>query len=101
MLRITEQTAAEGSGAVLRLEGRVTGLWVAELRREVDARYRPDGPPVVLDLEAVSYIDTAGIEFFDQVATAIRVINCSLFAAEQLKDVLMRRRTVLRCRVTS
>jgi len=79
----------------------VAGLWVVELRREFGKRYRHGGPPVAFDLEAVSYIDKAGIEFFAEVATAIRVVNCSLFAAEQLRDVLMRQRTVRRCRATS
>ena len=100
MLRITEQ-AAHGSSTVLRLEGRVAGLWVAELRREFARRHRKAGPPVAFDLEAVSYIDAAGIDFFAEVATAIRVVNCSLFAAEQLRDVLMRQRMVRRCRATS
>jgi anti-anti-sigma regulatory factor len=96
MLRITEQTTAEGSNAVLRLEGRVAGLWVDELRREFTARHRRGGPPVQFDLEKVSFIDNAGIEFFDEVATEIRVVNCSLFAAEQLKDVWLRHQTVRR-----
>jgi anti-anti-sigma regulatory factor len=96
MLRITEQTTAEGSNAVLRLEGRVAGLWVDELRREFSARHRRGGPPVLFDLEKVSFIDNAGIEFFDEVATEIRVVNCSLFAAEQLKDVWLRHQTVRR-----
>ena len=96
MLRITEQTPAEGSKAVLRLEGRIAGLWVAELRREFGARYQRGGPPVLVDLEQVTFIDSAGIEFFDEVATGIRVVGCSLFAAEQLKDVLQRHQTVRR-----
>lgn len=96
MLRITEQTTAEGSNVVLRLEGRVSGLWVPELRREFGARHQRGGPPVLFDLELVSFIDNAGIEFFDEVATEIRVISCSLFAAEQLKDVLLRHETVRR-----
>jgi hypothetical protein len=95
MLRITEQTP-EGPNAVLRLEGRVAGLWVDELRREFRARHRPDGPPVLFDLEKVSFIDHAGIEFFDEVATDVRVVSCSLFAAEQLKGVLQRQQTVRR-----
>jgi anti-anti-sigma regulatory factor len=96
MLRITEQTTANGSNAVLRLEGRVAGLWVVELRREFRERHRRGGPLVLLDLERVSFIDTAGIEFFEEVATEIRVVSCSLFAAEQLKDVLLRQQTVRR-----
>jgi anti-anti-sigma regulatory factor len=101
MLRITEQPAANGSAAVLRLEGRIAGLWVGELRREFGARDRRDGPPVLMDLEQVSFIDSAGLEFFGEVATRICVVNCSLFAAEQLKDVLTRHQMVRRCTATT
>ena len=101
MLRITEQPAAHGSSAVLRLEGRVAGVWVEELRREVCARHRRDGHPIVMDLGQVSFIDSAGLEFFAEVATKICVVNCSLFAAEQLKDVLTRHPMVRRCTATT
>jgi anti-anti-sigma regulatory factor len=96
MLRITEETTVEGSKAVLRLEGQVAGLWVDELRREFSGRRRSGGLPVFIDLEHVSFIDHRGIEFFDEVATEIQVINCSLFAAEQLKGVLLRYQVVRR-----
>ena len=95
MLRITEQSAADGSSA-LRLEGAVAGPWVKELRRAFRARWRRGGSPVVFDLEKVSFIDNAGIEFFAEVASEVGLINCSLFAAEQLKDVLARRQTIRR-----
>ena len=87
MLRITENITAEGRGVVLRLEGRVAGPWVAELRRALLARRGSPGQPVVLDLEQVSFIDHEGVAFFHEVATDVRVVNCSLFAAEQLKKV--------------
>jgi anti-anti-sigma regulatory factor len=96
MLRITEQPAADGSSAVLRLEGIVAGPWVKELRRAFHAQGQRGGPPVVFDLEKVSFIDNAGIEFFGEVASDAEVINCSLFAAEQLKDVLTRHQMIRR-----
>jgi anti-anti-sigma regulatory factor len=96
MLRITDQPAADGSSAVLRLEGAVAGLWVTELRRAFRARCQRGGPPVVFDLEKVSFIDNAGLEFFGEVGTEVGVINCSLFAAEQLKDVLARHQMIRR-----
>jgi anti-anti-sigma regulatory factor len=94
MLRITEQPHGDGSRRALRLEGAVAGRWVTELRREFRVRHRLGGPPVVIDLEKVSFIDSAGIEFFDEFAAGILVVNCSLFAAEQLKDVLARQQMV-------
>jgi anti-anti-sigma regulatory factor len=96
MLRITEQPGADGTFGVLRLEGAVAGRWVTELRRAVGVRHRADGPPMVIDLEKVSFIDSAGIEFFEEVASGVRIVNCSLFAAEQLKDVLTRHQMVRR-----
>jgi anti-anti-sigma regulatory factor len=96
MLRITEQSGADGSFAVLRLEGTVAGRWVTELRRAFGAKHRADGQPVVIDLDKVSFIDSAGIEFFEEVASGVRIVNCSLFAAEQLKDVLARHQMVRR-----
>lgn len=96
MLRITEQPGADGSFAVLRLEGTVAGRWVTELRRAFGAKHRADGQPVVIDLDKVSFIDSAGIEFFEEVASGVRIVNCSLFAAEQLKDVLARHQMVRR-----
>jgi anti-anti-sigma regulatory factor len=96
MLRIAAQPAADGSVAVLRLEGIVAGPWVTELRRAFRATCRRDGPPVVFDLERVSFIDSAGIEFFGEVASEAGVINCSLFAAEQLKDVWARHEMIRR-----
>ena len=90
MLRITEQPGTDGSSAVLRLEGTVAGRWVTELRREFRTRHRRDGPPLLVDLDKVTFIDSAGLELFDEMGAGIRLVNCSLFAAEQLKDVLAR-----------
>ena len=89
MLKITHGTEQ----AILRLEGQVAGPWVDELRRayaEVARAHRP----VTVDLERVTFIDAAGIGFFEQVATEVTLINCSLFAAEQLKTVLRRQQAV-------
>ena len=95
MLRITEQPGADGSSAVLRLEGTVAGRWVTELRRAFGAK-QVGGQPVVIDLEKVSFIDSAGIQLFEEVASGVRIVNCSLFAAEQLKDLLARHQMVRR-----
>ena len=94
MLRITEQRDSGEAPAVLHLEGAVAGRWVAELRREVRRRQEQGGLPVVIDLGEVSFIDSAGIEFFDEFASGILVVNCSLFAAEQLKAVLARQQMI-------
>ena len=89
MLRITHETDAT-AGATLRLEGRLVGPWVDELRRaclEQDAAFRR---PLTIDLRDVTFIDSAGIALFDELFPKVTLINCSLFAAEQLKAVLER-----------
>jgi anti-anti-sigma regulatory factor len=87
MLKITNDQNA-GRGAVLRLEGQVAGRWVNELR--LACSDRGITAPLTLDLKNVTFIDAAGVAFFDEVWTDITVINCSLFVAVQLKDVMAR-----------
>ena len=92
MLKITPHATAAGA-TTLVLEGQVAGPWVDELRG-VLARMRHHAIDVTLDLKDVTFIDPEGLAFFDGAGSAITVINCSLFAAEQLKEVLARQQTV-------
>lgn len=92
MLKITrDQHARSDGGTLLRLEGQITGPWVDELR--LACRGSHVRAPIELDLRNVTFIDTAGLAFFDEVWTEITVVNCSLFAAEQLKDLTSRKQT--------
>ena len=92
MLKITrDQDARPDGGTLFRLEGQIAGRWVDELRLACTGSRVP---PLTLDLKNVTFIDAAGIAFFDEVWTEITLVNCSLFAAEQLKDVMQRHRTV-------
>jgi ABC-type transporter Mla MlaB component len=90
MLRITNEP--DGDGRVrLRLEGRLTGPWVDELRR-VYAGLLPafEGrpPAFVLDLAEVSFVDGAGIALVRALAReGVLFANPSAFVAEQLKEV--------------
>lgn len=90
MLKIThDQAARPDGGTVLRLEGQVAGRWVEELRLACsDSRLTP---PLTLDLRNVTFIDPSGIAFFVERWAEITVVNCSLFAAEQLKGAIARR----------
>ena len=72
MLKITNDQTA-GCGAVLRLEGQVAGRWVNELR--LACSDRGITTPLTLDLKNVTFIDGAGVDFFDDVWTDISVIN--------------------------
>jgi|KBSMisStandDraft_5_1062788.scaffolds.fasta_scaffold430540_2 hypothetical protein len=91
MLKITrDQDARPDGGTLFRLEGQIAGRWVDELRLACTGSRVP---PLTLDLKNVTFIDAAGIAFFDEVWTEITLVNCSLFAAEQLKDLTARKQT--------
>jgi len=88
MLRIT--VLESSSEAVrLRVEGRVTGRWVDELRISCDAHALSDGVRLTLDLADVSFVDTAGIELLKELRTrcVTPLLSPSPFVAEQLKTV--------------
>ena len=57
MLRITPEVVDDV--AVLKVEGSVTGPWVSELRKAVEARAARSGR-VTLDLSEVRYVDAEG-----------------------------------------
>jgi anti-anti-sigma regulatory factor len=79
MLRITvlgERT--------LKLEGRVAGAWVGELRRAVDELLARAGE-VVLDLAGVTYADADGTRLLRELRRApAQMRNLSPFVAQLL-----------------
>jgi anti-anti-sigma regulatory factor len=83
MLRIDR--TEEGGKALLRLEGRVIGAWVEEVRRscrDVLAR----GADLTLDLSAVSFVDADGIVLFRELASRrVALANTTPFVAAQLR----------------
>jgi anti-anti-sigma regulatory factor len=91
MLRISrEPTASACDPVLLRLDGQIRDRWVEELRRECEACLDAAGRErrVVLDLGAVSFLDARGIALVRELAARTVVLrNCSLFVAEQLKEV--------------
>jgi anti-anti-sigma regulatory factor len=86
MLRIT--VVESSSEAVrLRVEGRVTGRWVEELRRSCDLQALSDGIRLTLDLADVSFVDPAGIELLKELrGHCVILLSPSSFVAEQLKS---------------
>ena len=86
MLRITYDSDGTPPGAVLTLEGRIVGPWVIELRRAYLEHAGSKGP-LTIDLKDVTFIDPDGVAFFDEVYPAVTLVNCSLFAVEQLRAV--------------
>jgi anti-anti-sigma regulatory factor len=92
MLRISQGAAEnEGGTTYLRLEGQVTGPWVAELRRvctETSGNNGHSHDRLVIDLAGVSFLDAEGIALFHELAgRQVRFTNCSSFVAEQLRGV--------------
>jgi anti-anti-sigma regulatory factor len=91
MLRISE-VVQKGDGARrLRLEGHVTDLWVAELRRVCLEALGTNGHSgsVVLDLTGLAFLDPDGVALFrDLAARQVTFINPSPFIAEQLRGVV-------------
>ena len=88
MLRITVIPAA--SSERLKLEGRIAGDSVEELRRLCDERLAGNAHRrVILDLADVSFIDNDGIELFRTLCRRnVIVTEHSPFVAELLKEVL-------------
>jgi anti-anti-sigma regulatory factor len=81
-------TVVESSrnGVRLRVEGRLTGRWVEELRRACDLHALSDGIRLTLDLADVSFADAAGIELLKELRTRLVILlSPSSLVAEQLK----------------
>ena len=96
MLRITVVDLSE-SAVVLRVEGRITGSWVEELRRTCAAHAFaahafvghtfPDEVQLSLELSDVSFADAAGIALLKELLSAgADLIRPTPFIAERLKD---------------
>jgi anti-anti-sigma regulatory factor len=75
------------SAVTLRVEGRVTGASVDELRRTCDVHAVPDAVQLSLDLADVSFADGAGIVLLKELRNrGVGLIHTNPFMAEQLKD---------------
>lgn len=69
----------------LRLEGRIIGPWVGEVR-EACEKYSSEGHAIKLDLSEVSFVDQNGVNQLKNLAVSgVTLVGCSLFVEEQLK----------------
>lgn len=69
----------------LKLEGRVIGPWVEELRGSCESVFSRGGR-LALDLSEVSFVDRDGVELFRSLRRRqVTLLNCSSFVAELLK----------------
>jgi ABC-type transporter Mla MlaB component len=96
MLRIKVVDLSD-SAVVLRVEGRITGSWVDELRRTCAAHSFaahtfaghtfPDEVQLSLELSDVSFADAAGIALLKELRRrGADLIRPNPFMAERLKD---------------
>jgi anti-anti-sigma regulatory factor len=81
-------TVVESSSLAVRLkvEGRLMGRWVGELKRTCDLQGLREGIRLTLDLADVSFADAAGIELLKELRfRSVGLVNPSSLVAEQLK----------------
>ncbi len=83
MLRITQ--SEEDGQSLLRLEGKLVGPWVAELRGACE-RARVRGLPLALDLAEVSFADGAGVALLRELGLDAHIRKPSRFLAELLRS---------------
>ena len=85
MLKISQAAKANHS-VTLKLEGRVVGPWVGELR-QICETLLTKGQPLRLDLTEVTFADTDGVAVLSSFKSrGVRFRNCSPFVEEQLKS---------------
>ena len=84
MLRITEITDG-GPGVLLKLEGKLLGLWVEELGRVCEELNRGECRAIRLDLSAVTFLDEAGTRLLRALMQGGAAVTASGFVAELLR----------------
>ena len=86
MLRITVVESSE-TAVTLRVEGRIVGPWVEELRTACNMHTSPDDVRLSLELADISFADASGIALLRELRTrGVGLNRTTPFLAEQLKD---------------
>lgn len=84
MLKISEGKPKKRV-VTLRLEGRIVGPWVEELRHVCEPLVS-DGSSVALDLVDVTFADDGGVALLTSLQKrAVKLLNATPFVEEQLK----------------
>jgi anti-anti-sigma regulatory factor len=85
MLKISESKSTKQITA-LRLEGRVVGPWVDELKQVCEPLLK-NGGNFTLDLTDVTFADEGGITFLTNLrARGVKLLGAMPFVEEQLKS---------------
>ena len=86
MLRITVVESSL-SAVTLRVEGRIAGPWVEELRTTCNVHTDPDQIQLYLDLEDISFADSAGIALLKELRDqGVALSRVSPFLTELFKN---------------
>jgi anti-anti-sigma regulatory factor len=86
MLRITVVESSRGA-VTLRVEGRITGSSVEELRIACDMHTFANQVQLSLELADVSFADAAGIRLLKELGNrGVGLMRANPFMAEQLKE---------------
>ena len=86
MLRITVVESSR-SAVTLRVEGRIAGPWVEKLRTTCNVHTDPDQIQLYLDLEDISFADSAGIALLKELRDqGVALSRVSPFLTELFKN---------------
>jgi len=86
MLRITVVESSR-SAVTLRVEGRIAGPWVEELRTTCNVHTDPDQVQLYLDLEDVSFADSSGMALLKELRDqGVALSRVSPFLTELFKN---------------
>jgi ABC-type transporter Mla MlaB component len=88
MFKLTQAESNGSSSVTLRLEGRLAGPWVGEVRKACE-KIIGEGRKLELDLTDVSFVDNAGVALLSHYQSrGVALADCSPFLREQLKSGL-------------
>jgi ABC-type transporter Mla MlaB component len=86
MLRITVLGSSKNE-VTLRVEGRIAGAWVEELRQACNVLTPPEQVQLFLEIADISFADAAGIALLRELRDrGVGLVGITAFVAEQLKD---------------
>ena len=86
MLRITV-VESSANAITLRVEGRIAGPWLEELRRTCEAHWGTNSAKRNLEVEDIGFVDDAGVTYLKELkAQGVGLIRVSPFLTELFKS---------------